>query len=422
MIESLLLRDIETLTDVVKRLPVKYYTEPPDGIPYPYVIVSMVKPEKMLRYIKKHAPYIDDIIVDVGIKIFDDPDVREYPGGVGGILKRIVDTTHKIYNILEEEGSTARVWTVPPDYCDDKNPRALWIDDNWTNIERTVSNVALAIEKYPELDWIIPVQIHHNNPESVKISISYYKELGIIEEFDRYAIPNPSSNTMNETVVQLTKITRKLLKNKSIHMFGMPANSLRHAWWYVDSFDNLTWYQPVGIFKKMGINWKAVVRLEKTANFIAYLDRLFHHLGYESPFDSDVLTMLVLSAVVKLAKHLKPKIEDEMRYWVDIASTVLDIDEEWMLNGKVRVVENDDKLKVIISYREDDTHRIVRRTVPKNRIKDVKKALTLLKLYRDIEMLLDKFGEFADKTRYAVSSLVMELSDYIKKAGVFGSD
>jgi len=207
---------------------VKFFTYPPK--PYPYVIVNSNKPQfSMVKYAK-------EVIVDSGVEIFRNPNVKDYP-------RNHVNKMLKIYSRIKQ--FVRDVWIVVPDYPDDYHPKSLWIDENRTNIERTIDNILNYTEKYKNVNWIIPVQGHNKKPESILRSINLLKEFGIIDKFDYFAIANLCVESDVEIMYRTIKLARENLRDKKLHVFGLRLNALKKIYPLIDSFDSMAWTRPV---------------------------------------------------------------------------------------------------------------------------------------------------------------------------------
>ena len=56
---------------------VKFFTLPPDKIPYPYILVNANRPN--VRYIWLNKDFIEMVIIDSGVEMFRNPSVKDYP-------------------------------------------------------------------------------------------------------------------------------------------------------------------------------------------------------------------------------------------------------------------------------------------------------------------------------------------------------
>jgi hypothetical protein len=57
---------------------VRFFTLPPSGVYWPYVLINANRPERGLRYLRRWGR-VEVVIVDSGVEIFRDPSVRDYP-------------------------------------------------------------------------------------------------------------------------------------------------------------------------------------------------------------------------------------------------------------------------------------------------------------------------------------------------------
>ena len=110
----------------------KFFTLPPKEIKHPFILINARNPK--FSYLKAHTNIVSEVIIDSGIEIFRDPNVKDYPRNW---IWRLI----KIYRKVEKIVSSAEIWLTCPDYCDDYHPKSLWINNKITNIERTVNNV-----------------------------------------------------------------------------------------------------------------------------------------------------------------------------------------------------------------------------------------------------------------------------------------
>ena len=234
----------------------RFYTLPPvDG--WPYVLINARRPN--LSYVRRNWRDIESIIVDSGVEIFRDPQVKDYPPSW---WDRLISTYYEVRAWVRE------VWVTVPDYPDDYHPRNLWVGDK-TNIERTVENIVHALDHYPEVNWLIPIQGWNSNPRSLALSIKYLREIGVIEERDYFAVANLCVEPQSDIIVKSIGIVRSLLPNKKLHVFGIKINALRKIAHLIDSFDSFAWTRPV---MKPGHSAKTIA--ERRQYFYEWLSRL----------------------------------------------------------------------------------------------------------------------------------------------------
>jgi len=209
---------------------VKFFTTPPR--PYPYVLVNVRRPK--LTYVK----FAREVIIDSGVEIFRDPSVKDYPKGH-------VDRLVELYLKVRELVGNRPIYVTVPDYPDDYHPRGLWISEDYTNIERTVDNVLRYTDRYKWVPWLIPIQGWNRRPESVLRCIELYREHGIIDRFDYFAVGNLCVEPDIEIIYRTCKLVRKELKDKKLHLFGLKLPALKYVHHLIDSFDSMAWTRPV---------------------------------------------------------------------------------------------------------------------------------------------------------------------------------
>jgi len=232
------------------------FTTPPR--PYPYVLINVMHPKfSPLRYAK-------EVIIDSGVEIFRDPSVKDYPRDH---IYRLLKVYARTRQIVREK----KVWVTVPDYPDDYHPRNLWINEQYTNLERTVENVLKYTEQYKSIPWLIPIQGWNKNPKSVLRSIALYREHGILDNYDYYAVGNLCVENDVEIMYKTLKLIREALPDKKIHVFGLRLNALKKVYWLIDSFDTTAWTRPVN--RGLNANYSCKTRGERIKFFDAWLER-----------------------------------------------------------------------------------------------------------------------------------------------------
>jgi len=213
-----------------------FFTMPPRQVPYPYILINTWSPN--LGYISRFRKQIKFVIVDSGVSIFK-RGFKEYPDGAKVQIKRQIILYEKIkrYRI-------PNILITIPDYPDDYIPRSLWLSDTITNIERTHNNIIMAVDNYPELPWLIPVQGHYKSPRSILRAIDLLRESGILKRYKYYGIANLCEEEDVNIIRQTLAIAARELKGKWIHSFGVTLDSLRQIAGYIDSFDSTAWTKP----------------------------------------------------------------------------------------------------------------------------------------------------------------------------------
>lgn len=235
---------------------VKFFTTPPR--PYPYVLINAIRP------VFSAVRYAEEVIIDSGVEIFRDLGVRDYPKDHEVKLLRT-------YAKVRHVNPRARVWVTVPDYPDDYHPQNLWLSEEHTNIERTVENVLKYTERYRSIPWLIPIQGWNKNPKSVLRSIALYKEHGILDKYNYYAVGNLCAENDMEIMYKTLKLVREALPDKQIHVFGLHLNALRKVYWLIDSFDSMAWTRPVDT--SLGANYSCKTMEERIRFFERWLER-----------------------------------------------------------------------------------------------------------------------------------------------------
>jgi len=251
----------------------KFFTLPPQSISHPFIIINANKPN--YSYLKKHKQAIQEVIIDSGIEIFRNPKVKDYPPFHLFKMRKIF---YKVKRITQ-----AQVWATIPDYCDDYNPKSLWLSEEITNIERTTMNIEKAINEYPDVNWLIPIQGWNRDPPSLQRSINQLEEGGIIDDYDYFALGNlcvePNAKIIYETVKEAYS---RLPREKKIHIFGLKLRALPLVSSYIHSFDSLAWTRPVDQSvmvkgKSRYIGWSCKTTEERERFFLRWLKRFKHY-------------------------------------------------------------------------------------------------------------------------------------------------
>ncbi len=240
-----------------------FYTLPPK--PYPYILINANNPSVGLSCIRKYRKNIKSVIIDCGIEIFRDIKVKDYPKNW---VNRLIRLYYYVKSTLPEN---VEVFVTCPDYCDDYYPKSLWINDEITNIERTVQNVINYTGKY-NVNWLISIQGWYKKPNSVLRCIKLYREYGIIKEFNFFAVGNLCVESNKKIIYQTISLVRKELRNKRLHIFGLKLNVFPLVKHLIDSFDSMAWTRPVS--RKLCANWSCKNKEERIRFFETWLNRL----------------------------------------------------------------------------------------------------------------------------------------------------
>jgi hypothetical protein len=211
----------------------RFFTLPPIGVYWPYVLINANKPEKGLRYLKRWGR-VEAVIVDSGVSIFRDPSVKDYPPSH---LERIA-ALYRMASLWAGE-----VYAVAPDYPDDYHPRSLWVGGR-TNIERTVDSVIAAVDEHPGIRWLIPLQGHYGDPWSVTRCADLYRETGIADRFDYFGVASLCTSRSVREVAYAVRVAASVLPGKRLHAFGITLKALNAVGSLLHSFDSLAYTFP----------------------------------------------------------------------------------------------------------------------------------------------------------------------------------
>ena len=263
-----------------------FFTLPPQRVPWRWVLINANRPDKGFAYLYEHHRHVERIIIDSGIEIFRDPKLRDYPGGFHACLKRQVMLYERVKRLLPG----ADVMVTACDYCDDYNPGSLWLSKDFTNIERTVESVVTAVDWYPDVPWLIPVQGWYRRPDSLLISLEYYEELGILKRWRRLAVANLCVEVRGAIITRGVKYVHHWLvshgyRDMWLHVFGLKIAALNRLRGILTSFDSVAWTRPLTAKLYKRGNWSAKSDGERELYFCVYIDRL-RRKGVEIPVET----------------------------------------------------------------------------------------------------------------------------------------
>ena len=235
-----------------------FYTLPPAGVPYPYILINARNPN--INYIIDHHRFVKKVIVDSGVEIFRNPSIKDYSHDH---FNKLVSVYRRTKTLIEGE-----VYVTVPDYPDDYHPKALWVNGK-TNIERTLDNIVYALTSYPDINWLIPVQGHNKQPKSVIMALELYNKKDV--PLNKYiAIANLCVEKSGKVMVETVKLAHNwLMRNglmPKIHIFGPTVSAIAKLSRYIYSFDSTAWTKP-----RKPNGWSAKNSKERIWLFIAWL-------------------------------------------------------------------------------------------------------------------------------------------------------
>ena len=248
-------------SDLIDKPPI-FFTAPP--IPYPYILVNAHNPTPGFHSLRISRKVARMVILDSGIEIFRDPNIKDYPNNWA---KRLL----KLYGKIKATVPKATVYAVAPDYCDDYHPRALWLSPEQTNIERTVQNAIFYTGKFPHVNWILSIQGWYQDPQSPLRCIKLYDKYGLLKDFEYFAIGNFCMEL--ETIKGILLTIANWLRNKRLHVFDLKLRVLPAVQATIFSFDSFAWTRPVSK-SKLKANWSCKNNEERIRFFKAWLARV----------------------------------------------------------------------------------------------------------------------------------------------------
>jgi hypothetical protein len=227
---------------------------------YPYLILSMTDTTSPM-YVKRD---VHSIIIDAGVhKVFHEWGLKEYPGGYKAWIHKMASFYDNVKHVVKN------TWVVIPDYPSDypNNP----ISDN---VERTIRNIQYALDSYPDVKWIIPLQGKPNSIQSVSNTIKKLSDLGLLKP-DYVAVAPTCVTKSVDFLRRLAFTVRHLLRDKKIHMFGVTARAWKDISRYVDSTDTITF----NFYCLTYIGRRCSTPREHVLGWLAFLSKLFRD-GY----------------------------------------------------------------------------------------------------------------------------------------------
>ena len=236
----------------------KFYTLPPFEVFWENIIINAHRPEIGLKYLRRWGRKVKNVIIDSGVEIFRDRNVTDYP--IGHIKHMVI-----IYHQVRQLCPNAHVMLVCPDYPDDYHPQALWLSEDYTNIERTVDNVIYCVENYPDIPWIIPIQGHYRKPRSILRSLKLLWD--IFERYSYVALANLCVERRFEIVKRSYNLVRFYLPRHKIHIFGLDLDYAKRLRPY--SFDSLAYTYP-----RQSGRWSCKNKEERITYFNLYINAL----------------------------------------------------------------------------------------------------------------------------------------------------
>jgi len=252
---------------------VRLYTYPPHRVFWPYIIINGNKPK--FHVIRKYRSKIKSVIIDSGVEMFRNPNIKEYPGGPEKWVRHLI----RLYIKVREYG-VREAYIIIPDYPDDYvdswgREHNLWINGK-TNVDRTIENIQYVVKHYGKYPWIVPIQGYYMCPSSIGETIERLWSLGILDEYNYVAIANLCTTRNIQITEKTVRTAHMKLRNHKIHVFGPSIIAVSRIYRYIHSFDSVAFSRPVGSLRKRGYRWSCKNERERELYFRAWIDTVMN--------------------------------------------------------------------------------------------------------------------------------------------------
>lgn len=201
----------------------RFYTTPPYGVDYPYLLVN-----PRTRWILEKTEF-EHAILDSGVLIFHDPEVKEYP-------KSFKDNWKRDAVALTDTYGSDRVWCTIPDYPDDYNPGQFG-----DNVKKTLENIEEFIV-VDNVNWVISLQSRFLNIFTFTEAIQGVHDL--VGDYPRVAVGTICKTNKLKFIEKSCRIARAHFPDSYIHAFGLTLRALPKVHRQLDSFDSMAWTFP----------------------------------------------------------------------------------------------------------------------------------------------------------------------------------
>jgi hypothetical protein len=198
---------------------VRFYTLPPEGISWNYLLVNSNNYKILFKLKWKHA------ILDCGVERFlKNPNMKDYPKSFLEYWK------YKAKELTEIFGE--KLWITIPDYPDDYHPGQFG-----DNVSKTIENIKDFI-KIEGVNWLVSIQSRYLDRFSFIESCQKVKEI-VGEDYPRIAIGTVCKTKNLSFIEYCCKVTRKFFPKSQIHAFGLTLKTLPRVAKVISSWDSL---------------------------------------------------------------------------------------------------------------------------------------------------------------------------------------
>ncbi len=272
---------------VLRRSGLRFYTFPPNGAPWPWILVNVYGLDGLEKYLEVLGGVglrVEHVLLDVGVeKYWKKPYNKLSFDYDGRYWDKLLEAISRLRGLARRYGFNYMV-TIP-DYPDDyvstwKKSHALWVDE-YTNIDRTIENIVYVIDHYREIPWLPVAQGYWETPESIVYSIEQLISLGVLDRFRRIALGNlcttKNAKMIAETIVLARRTLRELDRpNTHVHVFGPGLSGVKKALNHLvpGSWDSTAWTFPRGAHL-----WSCKNSEERLMYFLFYLKHIYEVLS-----------------------------------------------------------------------------------------------------------------------------------------------
>jgi hypothetical protein len=201
-----------------RKMSIRFYTLPPSGVDWPYLLVNPNNYRALFRCKFKHA------ILDCGVEAF------KKNLNLKGYSKSFLENWKwKAKQLTEIFGE--RLFVTIPDYPDDFHPGQFG-----DNVSKTLANIKEFVS-VEGVNWLPSIQSQYLNRFSFLESCQRVKE--IIGDYPQVAIGTVCKTNNLSFIEYCCKVARKFFPKSHVHAFGLTLKALPRVKWTITSWDSL---------------------------------------------------------------------------------------------------------------------------------------------------------------------------------------
>jgi hypothetical protein len=186
----------------------RFYTLPPSGVDWPFLLVNPNNYKVLFKRKFKHA------ILDCGVERFSkNPELKDYPKSF------LENWKWKAKQLTEIFGD--KIWVTIPDYPEDYHPGQFG-----DNISKTLRNIEDFI-KVDGVNWLPSIQSRYLDRLSFLESCQRVKET--IGDYPQVAIGTVCKTNKLSFIEYCCKVARKFFPKSHVHAFGLTLRGFTKA-------------------------------------------------------------------------------------------------------------------------------------------------------------------------------------------------